>query len=145
MLWQHPVRVVTASFLILGILPFMYQAVFPSPVVMFTLLAILTNICHFRTVATSWERHTLTSTCHLSESQWRPHISPVSVAPPCRYSLLCSHYMILLDKQTSDVCRKSAPSAMPPGQVHEAWDHDHNAQVHIWKMYRNTNIEQTIQ
>ena len=141
----------TADFLILGILTSMHQAVFPSPVVIFTLLAILTNICHLWTVATPWERYTFTSICHLSESQSRPqmshksNVSPVSVAPPCRDSLLCSHYMILLDKQTSDVCRKSVPSAMPPGQVHESWYHDHNAQAHLWKTYSITSIEQTIQ
>jgi len=141
----------TTSFLIPGILPFIHQAVFPSPVVMFTLLAILTNICHLWTVTTSWERYNFTSICHLSESQWRQqmshksNVSLVSVAPPCRDSLLCSHYMILFDKQTSDVCRKSAPSAMPPGQVHEFLYHDHNAQAHLWKTYSITIIEQTIQ
>jgi len=67
----------TASFLILGILPFMHQEVFPSPIVIFTLLAILTKICHLWTVATSWERYTFTSICHLSESQWRPQMSPL--------------------------------------------------------------------
>jgi len=139
----------TASFLIPGILQFMHQAAFPSPVVMFTLLAILTNICNLWTVATSWERYNFIRICHWSESQWRSqmssHKAPVYVAPPHRVSLLCSHYMILLDKQTSDECRKSAPSAMPPSQVHESWDHDHSAQAHLCKMYSITNIEQTIQ
>jgi hypothetical protein len=95
----------TAAFLILGILPFLHQAVFPSPVVMFTLLAIPTNICYLWTVATSWEQYNFTSICHLSETQWRPQIShksnvsPVSLVPPCRDSLLCSHYMVLLENK----------------------------------------------
>jgi len=140
----------TASFLILGILPFMHQAVFPSPIVIFTLLAIVTHMslmdgCHFLGTVLFYKHFPLVripmATANVTQVKYItsvccPTMSRLAVVFPLHDQL---------DKQTSDVCRKSAPSTMPPGQVHESWDHDHNAQAHLWKMYSITNIKQTIQ
>jgi len=106
---------------------------------------------HVHTTGNSEKHLSLVDSCHfVGTVHFYKHLPVVRIpmatanviticCSTIRDSMLCSHYMILLDKQASDVRRQSAPSAVPPAQTHESLDHDHNAQAHLWKMYGFTN------